>query len=77
LVRDIDSKRNFLEDPQTLRMVVEKLSQLPIMNMEEEIAAAAWMRFKLAAHERMREFNKKSLTEFEKEDIERLFDVVK
>ena len=76
-VRDIDSKRNFLEDPQTLRRVVEKLSQLPIMDVNEEVAAATWMRFKLAAHERMREFNKKSLTEFEREDIERLFDVVK
>lgn len=45
--------------------------------MKEDVAVAAWLRFKLAVHENMREFNKKSLSELEREDIEKLFDVVK
>jgi hypothetical protein len=44
--------------------------------MKEDIALATWSRFKIAAHESMREFTKKSLTEFKKEEIEELFTTV-
>jgi transcriptional regulator with XRE-family HTH domain len=75
-VRDIDSKRRFLEDPQTIGRVLEGLSKLSL-GMKEDIALATWSRFKIAAHESMREFEKKSLVEFKKEDIEELFEKVR
>jgi len=77
-IKDVESLRRLLEDPQTISRVVFKLNQIVREERKGiETVLASFERFRVSVHSSMRNLQRKTLMETSKEEIEKLFDEFK